>query len=174
MLEVALVIVVLVVAVLIFAATKPNTFRVYRSASINARPEKIFPFINDFRNWGAWSPYESKDPTMKRTYSGATNGKGAVYGWQGNKNVGEGRMEIAEVSPPFSVRLKLDFVRPFEAHNTVDFTLKDTGRATIVTWSMQGPLPYLAKVMHVLINMDRMVGKDFETGLTNLKAVAEK
>jgi carbon monoxide dehydrogenase subunit G len=168
------IVVVLIAAVLIFAATKPDTFRVRRAASIKAPPEKIFALINDFRRWDAWSPWEKKDPEMKRTFGAATSGKGAVYAWEGNKNVGQGRMEIAESVPPSKITIKLDFVKPFEAHNIVDFTLEPKGDSTDVTWSMQGDTPYFAKIIHVFINMDRMVGTDFETGLANMKAIAEK
>ena len=115
---------VLVAAFLIYAATRPDTFRVQRTTTIKAPPEKIFPLINDFQRWGAWSPYEKKDPTMKRTLSGAATGKGAVYEWDGNKDVGKGRMEITESAPPSQVTLQLDFIRPFAAHNIVDFTLE--------------------------------------------------
>lgn len=171
---IGIVIVVLIAAILIFAATKPDTFRVRRAASIKAPPEKIFALINDFHRWDAWSPWEKKDPAMKRTFGAATSGQGAVYAWEGNKNVGQGRMEIAESVPPSRVTIKLDFVKPFEAHNLVEFTLEPKGDATNITWAMQGPLPYIAKVVHVFCNMDRMVGKDFETGLANLKTIAEK
>jgi len=111
---------------------------------------------------------------MKRTHSGAANGKGAVYEWEGNKEIGKGRMEIAESSPPSKVIIKLDFVKPFEAHNIVEFTLEPKGDSTNVTWAMHGPSPYISKLMSVFINMDSMIGKDFETGLANLKTVAEK
>jgi carbon monoxide dehydrogenase subunit G len=171
---IAIVVVALIAGVLIFAATKPDIFRVQRAASIKAPPEKIFALINDFHRWDAWSPWEKKDPAMKRTYGGATSGKGAVYAWEGNKDVGQGRMEIAESSPPSKLTLKLDFVKPFEAHNIVAFTLEPRGDATNVTWAMQGDTPYFAKIIHVFINMDDMVGKDFESGLAKLKAAAEK
>ncbi|MEP6600222.1 MAG: SRPBCC family protein [Nitrospirota bacterium] len=171
---IALVVVFLIVALLVFAASKPDTFGVQRSASINAPPEKIFALINDFHSWGAWSPYEKLDPTMKRTYSGAANGKGSVYEWEGSGKVGVGRMEISETSPPSKVTLELDFVKPFKAHNVVDFTLKPTGDSTNVTWAMHGRTPYMAKVVHVFFDMDSMVGKDFEAGLANLKTIVEK
>ena len=167
-------VVVVIAAILIFAATKPDIFRVQRAASIKAPPEKIFALINDFKRWDAWSPWEKKDPAMKRTFGATTSGKGATYAWEGNKDVGEGRMEIAESVPPSKVSLKLDFMKPFEAHNTVEFTLEPKGEATNVTWAMQGPTPYFAKIIHVFMDMDSMVGKDFESGLANLKAVAEK
>jgi uncharacterized protein YndB with AHSA1/START domain len=172
-----IVIVLLVVAVagvLILAGLKPDTFRVQRAMTMKAPPEKIFALINDFRGWGAWSPWEKKDPAMKRTYSGAASGQGAVYAWDGDKNVGKGRMEITEAVAPSKVALKLDFERPFEAYNTVVFTMEAKGDATNVTWDMQGPTPFFAKVIHVFVDMDRMVGKDFETGLANMKALAER
>jgi carbon monoxide dehydrogenase subunit G len=171
---IAIVIVVLIAALLIYAATRPDTLRVQRSTNIKAPPEKIFALINDFHSWGAWSPYEKKDPAMKRTMSGAANGKGAVYEWEGDKNVGKGRMEIAESSPPSKVTLKLDFVKPFEAHNIVDVTLEPKGDSTNVTWAMHGPSPYISKIIGIFLNMDSMIGKDFETGLANLKTVAER
>jgi len=171
---IALVVVVLVAALLIFAATKPDTFRVQREASIKAPPEKIFAQINDLHRWGSWSPWEKLDPAMKRTHSGATQGKGAVYEWDGNHNVGKGRMEITDTSPPSKVVIKLDFVKPFEAHNIAEFTLEVNGDFTNVTWAMHGPNPYLAKVVHTIFSMDRMVGKQFETGLANLKTIAEQ
>jgi uncharacterized protein YndB with AHSA1/START domain len=166
--------VVLIAGVLIMAATKPDTFRVQRAASIKAPPEKVFTLINDFKAWSSWSPWEKKDRAMKRTYAATTGGKGATYAWEGNKDVGQGSMEIAESVLPSRIALKLDFLKPFEAHNTVEFTLEPKGDTTNVTWAMQGPTPYFAKIIHVFINMDSMVGKDFETGLANLKAAAEK
>ncbi len=170
----AVVIVALVVAaVLAYAATKPDTFRVQRSASIKAPPEKIFPLINDFREWTGWSPYEKKDPAMKRTYGSNTSGRGAVYEWAGNGNVGSGRITIADATSPSKVAIKLDMLKPFEAHNDVEFTLVPQGDNTTVTWDMQGRVSYLAKIMHVFFNMDKMVGSDFEAGLANLKSAAE-
>ena len=171
---VAVVVAVSVVAVLVYAATQPDTFRVQRTTSIKAPPEKIFATLNDFHSWGAWSPYETKDPAMRRTYSGTTKGKGAVYEWDGDKNVGKGRMEITESSPPSKVALNLNMIKPFEAHNVVEFTLEPQGDATRVTWAMNGRTPYIAKIVHVFMNVDRMVGDDFETGLANLKTLAER
>ena len=163
-----------VVAVLAYAATKPDTFTVRRSVGIKAPPDKIFPLVNDYKNWPQWSPYENRDPAMKRSFSGAATGKGAIYAWDGDKNIGAGRMEILDTAPPSRVTIKLDFTRPFEAHNIVDFTLEPQGDMTTVTWAMRGPVPYLAKIMHVFMDMDKMVGTDFETGLANMRAVAEK
>ena len=171
---IGIVIVVLIAALLAYAATKPDTFRVQRAASIKAPPEKIFALLNDFQRWDTWSPWEKKDPAMKRTFSAASSGKGAQYAWEGNREVGQGRMEIAESVPPSKVAIKLDFVKPFEAHNTVEFTLELKGDATNVTWTMLGNMPYVAKIVHVFLDMDKLVGKDFETGLANLKTLAEK
>ncbi len=171
----AIVIAVLIAAVLLFAATRPDTFTVKRAASIKAPPEKVFALINDFSRWNAWSPWEKKDPAMKRNFSATTRGKGARYGWEGDKHVGQGSMEIAESVPSSRVTIRLDFVKPFEAHNTVEFALESRGDATTnVVWSMHGGMPFLSKLMSVFVDMDRMIGKDFEEGLANLKAVAEK
>jgi len=171
---IAVVLAIGIAVVLILAATKPNTFSVQRAAIVSARPEKIFSLINDFRQWGAWSPYEHKDPAMKRTFSGAVRGSGAVYAWQGDKNVGSGRMEILEATAPSKIVIKLDFYTPFEAHNTAEFTMLPQDDATRVTWRMHGPASFMARIMHVFINIDKMVGKDFEAGLANLKRLAEK
>ena len=171
---IAIVVLVLVAAVLIFAATRPDTFRVQRSTSIKAPPEKIFALINDLHSFNTWNPYEKKDPAMKRTYSGAASGKGAIYEWDGNKDIGQGRMEITDTSLPSKVTLQLDFIKPFEAHNIAEFKLEPAGDATNVTWAMHGPSPYVHKLMGVFFNMDKMIGKDFEDGLANLKNVAEK
>ncbi|MGH8858758.1 MAG: SRPBCC family protein [Polaromonas sp.] len=170
----AVAIVLFIVTVLVLASGKPETFRVQRQASIKAPPEKIFPLINDFHQWGAWSPYEKLDPAMKRTYSGAELGKGAVYAWDGAGKAGAGRMEILEASPASKVAIQLDFIRPFEARNTAEFSLQAQGDSTSVTWAMYGPSPYISKLMGVFFNMDSMIGKDFEAGLTSLKAAAEK
>jgi hypothetical protein len=171
---IAVVIVLALAGVLIFAATKPDIFRVQRSTTMQAPPEKIFPFINDFQRWSVWSPYEKLDPAMKRSYSGPASGVGAVYAWEGNSDAGIGSIEITEVVAPTRIAMNLDFVKPFEAHNQVEFTLVPRGDTTEVTWAMRGPTPYMAKVMHVFIDMDGMVGKDFEAGLASLKAAAER
>lgn len=169
-----LVLIVLVAATLVIAATKPDDFAVQRAARIKAPPELIFPLINDFHRWGSWSPYEKKDPAMKRTYSGAANGVGAVYEWAGNGNVGSGRMEITDIAPSSRVTIKLDFIKPFEGHNIAAFTLEPQGDSTDVTWAMHGPLHYVAKIMSLFLNMDRMIGGDFEVGLANMKTAAEQ
>ena len=170
---VVLVVVVAVAGVLAYAATRPDAFRVERSIAIKAPPEKVLALVGDLRGWTAWSPYEKKDPGMKRAYAGTAAGKGAVYEWDGNKEVGRGRMEILEAGPS-KVLIKLDFMTPFEAHNTAEFSAVPRGDNTTVTWAMYGPSPYIAKVMQAVVNMDRMIGTDFEAGLQSLKAVAEK
>ena len=170
----AVVLALAIAIVLILAATKPDTLSVQRSALVKATPEKIFPLMSDFHQWGSWSPYEHKDPAMKRAFSGAANGKGAVYAWDGNKNIGSGRMEILDASAPSKIVIKLDFFTPFEGHNTAEFTMLPQGDATKLTWLMHGPAPFIGKIMHVFINMDRMIGKDFEIGLANLKTLTEK
>jgi uncharacterized protein YndB with AHSA1/START domain len=167
-----IVIAVAVAAALAYAATKPDTFMVRRSASIAAPPERIFPMIDDLRAQSAWSPFE-KDPNMKRSHSGAPHGKGAVYEWDGNRQVGAGRIAITESVPPSKVELLLDMSRPFKAHNTVEFTLDRDGAGTTVTWSMQGRQPYMAKVMGLFMDCDKMCGGLFEEGLAKLKALAE-
>jgi uncharacterized protein YndB with AHSA1/START domain len=171
---IGLAVVALIVVLLVYAAMKPDTFRIQRSATINAPADKIFPFINDFHNWTAWSPWEKMDPALKRTHSGTTSGKGAVYEWEGNNQVGQGRMEISDTSPPSHLLIKLDFLKPFEAHNTAEFTLNGGGQSTHITWVMYGPQPYLAKVMSLFVSIDTMVGGQFEQGLANLKSVTEK
>lgn len=163
-----------IAVVLIYATTRPDTFRVARSIAIKAPPDKIFPLINDYRQWAAWSPYENKDPQMKRTFGSTTAGIGATYAWEGNSNVGAGNMVIADSAPPSKVAIKLNMEKPISAHNDVAFTLTPQGDATTVAWEMQGPVPYLAKIMHLFFNVDKMVGGDFEIGLANLKAAAEK
>jgi uncharacterized protein YndB with AHSA1/START domain len=175
MLKIAgILIVALVGGFLVYLVTRPDSFRIQRTTLIKAPPEKIFPLINDLQRWPAWSPFEKKDLGMKRRLSGAPSGKGAVYEWDGNKDIGQGRMEITDTAPPSRVTLKLDFTRPFEAHNIVDFTLEPRGDSTQVTWAIHGPSPFMSKVMGVVINMDKMVGKDFEAGLADLKAISEK
>jgi hypothetical protein len=171
---VVIVVVVLIAAVLIFAATKPDQFAVQRATSIGAVPDRVFPLINDFKNWGSWSPYEKKDPAMKRTFSGEESGKGAVYEWDGNAQVGKGRIEIIDAAAPSRVTIKLDMIKPMEGHNVVNFTLEPRGGATQLTWAMRGSYAYIAKLMGLFCDMDKMIGKDFEAGLANLKALAER
>jgi uncharacterized protein YndB with AHSA1/START domain len=166
--------VLVVAAILIYAATRPDGLHIERSASIKAPPEKIFALINDFQQWPQWSPWEKLDPDMKRTLSTPAHGVGASYGWVGNSKVGEGRMEILSTSAPYKIDIKLDFLKPFEAHNKALFTLTPQGDGTTVLWVMEGPTPYITKLMSVFMDMDKMIGKDFEAGLANMKAAAEK
>jgi hypothetical protein len=166
--------VIAIAIVLIVAAMKPSTFVVERSVTINATPEKIAPFINDFHNWNSWSPWAKLDPAMKTTYSGAPTGVGSIYEWEGNSKVGKGRMEVISIQPA-KTSIKLDFLKPFEGHNTSDFVLQPEGSATRVTWVMYGPLNFVpGKLMSVFITMDKMIGDDFQKGLANLKAASEK
>jgi hypothetical protein len=171
---VAAAVAVVVAGILIYAATRPDTFRIQRQASIDAPPETVFPLISDFTAWSGWSPWEKLDPELKRSRSGPASGKGAVYAWEGNSKVGAGRMEILDAPAPSRVTIKLDFLRPFEAHNIAEFTLEPAGRSTLVTWVMTGPNLFIGKVMSLFISMDRMIGKDFESGLANLKTLAER
>jgi uncharacterized protein YndB with AHSA1/START domain len=171
---IAVIIAITIAIVLILAATKPNMLRVQRATSIKAPPERIFPMINDFHQWRSWSPYEERDPALKRSYEGPDSGRGAVYAWDGNKNVGSGRMEILEASVPSKITIKLDFFKPFEGHNTAEFTMLPQGDVTNLTWTMVGPAVFMSKVMQVFINLDHMIGRDFEVGLANLKKLAEK
>ena len=170
---IVLAVVVIVAGVLVYAWTRPDSFRVQRSATIKAPPARIVALIDDFHAWTQWSPWEKRDPNLKRTYGATAKGKGATYAWEGNKNVGSGSMEILEASPQ-KVLVKLDFLKPFEAHNTAEFALVPAGDATNVTWAMYGPSPFVSKLMGVFMNFDTMIGKDFEAGLASLKAAAEK
>ena len=171
---VALIIVCLVGLLLAYASTRPGAIHVQRAATIKAPADAIFPLINDFHQWTAWSPWEKRDPALKRTYGGAQSGAGAIYEWDGNKQVGQGRMEITESSPPSRIAIQLDFIKPFEGHNVAEFTLVPQNGATQVHWAMRGPSPYVARLMGIFFNMDKMIGQDFEAGLANLKAAAEK
>src|SRR5262245_32101117 len=160
--------VIAAVAILSGAAVQPGTFLVKRSTSIKAPPEKIFPLLKDFHRWAEWSPYEKLDPTMKRSLSGPANGKGAVYEWDGNGKAGKGRMVIVDSAPPFRLAIELDFQKPFETRNTVEFTLAPRGDATAVTWVMRGPNPFISKVMSMFKTVDDRIGKDLVIGLANL------
>ena len=164
----------LVVFVLILATRKPNFFRVDRIITIHAAPERIFPVINDFRHWRAWSPHEQRDPKMQRTFSGATQGVGAQYEWIGNRKVGAGRMHIIESLASNRVGIALIFEKPVKANSNVTFTLLDRADRTAVTWTMESRISLGDKIMHTLINVDELVGRHFEQGLANLKALIEQ
>jgi hypothetical protein len=172
--KIFVVIAILFAVVLIYGAFKPGDFRVQRTIAINAPPEEIFPLINDFHSWQSWSPWEKLDPNMKRTLGGPANGQGATYEWDGNNKAGKGRMEITGSAPSSKVDIKLDFIRPMEGNDAVEFTLRPNGKSTDVTWEMSGPLTYPGRVMTIFVSMDKLIGGDFETGLANMKAVAEK
>lgn len=150
-----------------------KTFRVERSIDIAAPAEKVAPLIEDFHAWRSWSPYENRDPNMQRSYGAIARGKGATYGWEGNKNVGAGKMEILQANPSRIV-IDLQFLKPFKAHNQAEFTLQPNGNTTRVSWAMTGPSSLMMRVMGLFMNMDKMIGRDFEAGLANLKAVTEK
>lgn len=171
---IAIILIVLLCALLGLASTKPDQFQIQREISIKAPPEKVFAMINDFHNWADWSPWEKLDPQMKKTFSGLPSGQGSVYEWEGSSKVGKGRMEIIALAPGSKISIKLDFLKPIEGHNMTDFTLSPEGDSTKVTWAMRGPSPFISKVMQVFMSMDSMVGGDFEKGLANLKAGAEK
>ncbi len=163
-----------IAALLIYAAARPDTFSLSRSTTIAAPPDKVFALINDLRQFNTWNPFARIDPKQVVTYDATTAGVGAAYNWQGEKS-GAGRMQIAESIAPQRVTAKLDFSKPFEAHNIVDFTVQPQGdKASTVTWTMHGPMPYISRLMTIFFDMDKTVGKDFEAGLANLKAMAEK
>lgn len=170
---IAIVVVVAIVAVLAYATTRPNTFRVSRSIVIKAPPEKIYALIADFHKWRAWSPYENLDPALTRTYGGSASGLGATYAWTGNGKAGAGKMEIVKAAAPGELNISLDFTKPFEAHHKAIFTLVPEGDATRVTWAMEGASPFMFKLMGLVLDMDKMIGKDFEAGLASLKTEAE-
>ncbi|HYW51423.1 MAG TPA: SRPBCC family protein [Gemmatimonadaceae bacterium] len=173
--QLLLVVLAIVALIAIRASFVAPTFRVARSTTIKAPPEKVFTLINDFRNFGSWSPWEHLDPAMQRSITGPANGgPGAVYEWSGNSKAGQGRMEILESSAPRHVKIKLDFLRPFRSSNMADYTIEPEGDGTKVTWAMYGPSPFPSKVMQVFISMDDMLGKDFDKGLAALKTLAEK
>jgi len=175
MISLALVAVAVLIAMpLGYAATKPGTFRVQRATRIDAPPEKIFALVNDPRRWSAWSPYEAKDPALQRAYSGPASGRGAVCEFDGNRAVGKGRLTITDSVANSRVVVAVDMFEPFEAHNVVEYTLRAEGDATNVTWAMVAACPYPARIIGMFINMDRMIGTDFEAGLARLKAIAEE
>lgn len=173
--KIAIAVAVLIAGVLAYAAiAQPDTFHIQRTASIKAPPEKIYAVLNDFQKSMAWSPFEKKDPAMTRKFSGPVNGKGSVYEFKGNKEIGAGRLEIIESLPAKKVALTLDMYQPFEAKNIVEYTLEPKAGATDVTWAIHGPMTFVSKVMCLFLDMDKMVGKDFEQGLTDLKALVER
>ncbi len=174
MLTTIIVLVIAILAFLFYVNSRPSAFSMSRSITINAPAEKVFAQINSFKNWAAWSPWEKMDPSMQRNFSGAASGTGAHYSWVGNKKVGQGAMEITRSVPSTNMQLDLHFIKPFKAHNVTEFTLMPEGKATTVKWEMRGNLNLMMKTMHIFMDMDKVVGKDFESGLANLKAIVEK
>jgi hypothetical protein len=167
------VIVVLLGSLVALVAAQPKRFCITRSAAMSAPPSDVFAHVNDFHNWRAWSPWERLDPNLERTYEGPAAGVGAKYAWRGNKKVGEGRMTITESQPGELVRIKLEFLKPFQATNTAEFMFHPEGDGTNMTWSMIGERNFMFKAMGLVMNMDKMIGADFERGLANLQAVVE-
>jgi uncharacterized protein YndB with AHSA1/START domain len=171
--RIAIAFAVAVVAVLLFAATRPDTIRMQRSLMIDAPPQKVFAMVNDFHNWPRWAPQDKEDSTMRRSFSGALSGVGAISDWQSSGNAGAGRMSITESAPFDMVVVETDFRMPFAVHNVNEFVFEQEGVGTKVTWTMQGQNLYLMKVMGIFVSMDRMTGAHFESGLRNLKAASE-
>jgi uncharacterized protein YndB with AHSA1/START domain len=170
----AIALALVVAGILAYAATRPDTFRVQRSTGINAPPERIFPLIANLKSMNTWNPFVDPDPAIKVAYSGPETGKGAAHTWRGNAKVGEGRIEITDVVPSSKIAMQLDMLKPMKAHNQVEFTLQPNGSETAVTWAMSGRQPFIAKLMTIFIDCDRMVGGQFEKGLASLKAIAER
>src|ERR1700758_573844 len=162
-----------VAAVLIVAARKPDTLRIERSIEIQAPRERIFALIDDFHNWSRWAPEDREDPSIRRTFSGPASGVGAASEWTSEGRAGAGRMAITESVPPERVVVDVHFVKPFAVHNVSTFRLEPVGPSTKVIWTMQGTNVYMLKLMSVLVDMDRMMGEEFESGLRDLKAAAE-
>jgi len=175
MLRIILFAVLLLVAVLLVLAAvgRPKHFRIQRSLVMRAPRASIFALVADFHAWANWSPWEKLDASMIKRYSGAASGRGTVYEWSGNKKVGRGRMEIVAARSPENLEIKLDFYAPFEAHNVAEFQLRELEGGTEVTWAMHGPSPFISRLMGLFINMDQLIGKEFETGLGNLKSLSE-
>lgn len=175
MLKLVFFMIVAAIAVVIFLASRrPDTFRIERSVDIAATPEQVFPLIEDVQSFIKWSPFERKDPAMKRTFSGPQAGKGMIYEFAGNSQVGRGRLTITDSRPPSAVTFQLEMLAPIAARNVVEFTLAPHGAGTRVTWAMYGPSSFVPKLMGLFFDMEGMVGRDFESGLAGLKALAEQ
>jgi polyketide cyclase/dehydrase/lipid transport protein len=165
--------VVVAVVLVVMVAMRPAEFRIARTATIPAPVPVVFGHVNDFHRWEAWSPWARRDPGMKKTFEGAPAGAGAVYSWAGNHDVGEGRSTIVESRPNELIRIKLEFVRPFKATNTAEFAFRPEDDRTVITWSLAGRHNFLGKAVGLVMNMDRMIGGNFEKGLADLKRIAE-
>lgn len=175
MIKIAAVLVVAVVLVLLFAATKPNSFRVERKVLIKAPPEKVYAWLDDPKRTAEWSPWEKKDPHMKKTFSGAAKGVGAVYEWDGNNEIGAGRLEITAAAVPKTVVMDMQFLRPMKGRSVAEYVVTpQAGGMSEVAWSISGPMPFMSKVICLFMNMDKMIGGDFEKGLADLKTIAER
>jgi uncharacterized protein YndB with AHSA1/START domain len=164
---------VIVGAFVVIVALQPSDFRIVRSSTIAGPPATVFAQVNDFHKWEAWSPWAKLDPAAKSSFDGPAAGNGATFRWAGNEEVGEGSMTITESRPSDLIRIKLEFLKPFAATNTAEFTFKPEGEQTVVTWSMFGTNNFIAKAFCLFINMDKMVGGQFEKGLASMKSVAE-
>ena len=162
-----------VVLFLVVVALKPGRFRIVRSATIAASPDAVFEQVNDFRKWRNWSPWEKKDPALQRSYEGPAEGPGAVYAWAGNKEVGEGRMTLTQSQPGQFVRIRLEFLKPFAMTNVAEFSFEPKGDDTVVTWAMAGENNFVCKAFGMFVDMDEMVGADFEKGLASMKTLIE-
>lgn len=164
----------LIALILLAAALRPVDFRYERHALIAAPPAVVFAHVNELRNWLAWSPWEKYDPAMKRTFAGPAAGVGASYAWEGNHQIGAGRMTVTASRPAEQVVLQLEFFRPFACTNRGEFTFATEGNSTYVTWSMTGKNKFIGRVMGLFMNMDKMIGGQFEEGLANLRRLAER
>ena len=174
MLEIVLILLaVIVIAFVVVVAMQPSEFRVARSATMRTPAPAVFARVNDFHKWEAWNPWGKIDPAMKQTYEGAPAGVGAVYSWAGNNQVGEGRMTMIESRPSDLIRIKMEFYRPLAATNTAEFAFKPAGDETVVTWSMTGNNNFMAKAIHLFMNMDKMIGGQFDKGLASMKTLVE-
>ena len=172
--KIVIAVVVVLLGLVAFIATRPGEFQVARSATFAAPAPAVFAQVNELKKWEAWSPWAKKDPQAKSSYAGPAAGVGASMSWAGNNDVGEGRMTIAESRPAELVRIKLEFLKPFAATNTAEFSFKDEGGRTALTWSMRGQNNFIGKAMCLVFDMDKMVGGDFEAGLAGIKAIVEK
>jgi hypothetical protein len=169
-----IVVALVVVGILVFVAMQPADFRLSRSATMAAAPGEVFAEVNDFHRWDNWSPWAKIDPAMKVTYDGPSAGEGAAYSWDGNNKAGAGKMTIIKSQPGERVVLRLEFLKPFKATNQAEFSFEAKDKGTLVTWTMTGTKNFMMKAVHLMMNMDKMIGPDFEKGLAQMKVVVEK
>lgn len=173
LLGIAAIVVVAMLGLLLGIALRPAEFRISRQLAMAAAPTAVFPHVNDLSKWRAWSPWEELDPNLQRNYEGPAAGQGASYAWAGNPQVGQGRMTITDSRPSDLVRLRLEFIKPFKATNTSEFTFEPSAGGTLVVWSMTGKNNFMSKAVGLFMNMDKLIGKDFDKGLAMLKSVVE-